>query len=80
MLALVLSGAIAWWVLATVRIIRFNRLMKEIDPAPEEWQRRTAELADRLGLGEAPSLYLVPGPGAAHALGDRQPAQAAGTL
>ena len=61
MLALVLSGAVAWWVLAALRIIRFNRLMNEIDPAPEEWQTRTAELAGRLGLGKAPCLYLVPG-------------------
>ena len=61
MLALVISGAVAWWALAFVRIIRFNRLMKEIAPAPEEWQRRTAELAGRLGLARAPSLSLVPG-------------------
>ena len=61
MLALVLSGAVAWWVLAAVRIIRFQRLMKDIDPAPEEWQARTHELAVRLGLCEAPSLCLVPG-------------------
>ena len=47
--------------LRLLRIIRFNRLMKEIDPAPEEWQTRTAELAGRLGLSEAPSLCLVPG-------------------
>jgi beta-lactamase regulating signal transducer with metallopeptidase domain len=60
-LALVLSGAVAWWLIAFVRIIRFNRLMNEIDPAPEEWQTLTAELAGRLGLGEAPRLYLVPG-------------------
>jgi beta-lactamase regulating signal transducer with metallopeptidase domain len=61
MLALVLSGAGAWWVLAALRIFRFNRLMNEIEPAPEEWQTRTAELADRLVLGKAPCLYLVPG-------------------
>ena len=36
--------------LAFVRIVRFHRLMKEIDPAPEAWQARTAELAERLGF------------------------------
>ena len=61
MLALVLSGAVAWWVIAALRIIRFNRLMNEIAPAPDEWQTRTAELAGRLGLCKPPCLYLVPG-------------------
>jgi bla regulator protein BlaR1 len=60
-LTLVLSGAFAWWLLALVRIIRFNRLISEIDPAPEAWQTQTAELAARLGLREAPALFLVPG-------------------
>jgi beta-lactamase regulating signal transducer with metallopeptidase domain len=60
-LALVLSGGVAWWTLAAVRIIRFQRLMKEIDPAPEDWQARTHELALRLGLSRAPALCLVPG-------------------
>jgi bla regulator protein blaR1 len=60
-LAVVLSGAIAWWSLALTRIVRFQRLMKEIEPASEEWQRRTVELARRLGLAGAPSLCLVPG-------------------
>jgi beta-lactamase regulating signal transducer with metallopeptidase domain/archaellum component FlaC len=60
-LAVVLSGAVGWWLLAYVRIMRFERLMQEIDPAAEEWQARTALLAGRLGLYEAPSLCLVPG-------------------
>jgi beta-lactamase regulating signal transducer with metallopeptidase domain len=60
-LILALSGAVAWWILALVRIIRFNRLIIEIDPAPEESQTHTAALATHLGLAEAPSLYLVPG-------------------
>ncbi len=60
-LAVVVSGAIAWWGLAVTRIIRFQRLMTEIEPASGEWQRRTVELARRLGLAGAPSLCLVPG-------------------
>ena len=59
--AVVLSGALAWWLLAFVRIVRFHRLIKEIGPASDEWQARTAELAARLGLSEAPCLCLVPG-------------------
>jgi bla regulator protein BlaR1 len=57
----VLLGAVGWWLLAFVRIIQFHRLMKEIDPAPEAWQTRTVELAERLRLSEAPCLCLVPG-------------------
>jgi beta-lactamase regulating signal transducer with metallopeptidase domain len=60
-LILVFSGAVAWWILALVRIIRFNRLIAEVNPAPEEWQTHTAALAAHLGLGEPPALYLVPG-------------------
>ena len=60
-LGVVLAGAVAWWTLALIRILRFQRLMKEIEPASEEWQGCTAELGDRLGLTEAPTLCLVPG-------------------
>jgi beta-lactamase regulating signal transducer with metallopeptidase domain len=60
-LAVVLSGAVGWWLLAFGRIMRFQRLIQEIDPADAEWQARTAELAGRLGLSEAPSVCLVPG-------------------
>jgi bla regulator protein blaR1 len=60
-LAVVLAGALAWWTLALTRIMRFQRLITEIEPASEEWQRCTAELGDRLGLAEAPTLCLVPG-------------------
>ncbi len=41
--------------------MRFHRLMREINPAADEWQARTAELAQRMGLSEAPCLCLVPG-------------------
>ena len=60
-LAVVLAGALGWWTLALSRIMRFQRLMKEIEPASEEWQSCTAELGNRLGLAEAPTLCLVPG-------------------
>ena len=60
-LALVLTGAIAWWALATVRIVRFQRLLRDVRPIPGEWQARTDELAERLGLGRCPTVCLVPG-------------------
>ncbi len=60
-LALVLTGAIAWWTLATVRIVRFQRLLRDVRPMSGEWQARTDELAERLGLGRCPTVCLVPG-------------------
>jgi len=60
-LALVLIGAIAWWTLATVRIVRFQRLLRDVRSISCEWQARTDELAERLGLGRCPTVCLVPG-------------------
>jgi beta-lactamase regulating signal transducer with metallopeptidase domain/predicted nucleic acid-binding Zn-ribbon protein len=60
-LMVILAGAVAWWTLATARIVRFRRLLKDIRPAPDEWQLQTDELAERMGLTRRPSLSLVPG-------------------
>ena len=60
-LGLVLSGALAWWAVAAVRIVRFDRLLRDVEPMPAEWQDEAAELAARLGLRRPPSAYLVPG-------------------
>jgi len=60
-LSLVLSGALAGWALATVRIVRFQRVLRDVQPVPGEWQARTDDLAKRLGLGRRPAVCLVPG-------------------
>ena len=60
-LSLVLAGALGWWTLATVRIVRFQRMLRDVQPVPEEWQYRTDDLAERLGLGRRPAVCLVPG-------------------
>ncbi len=60
-LFVVLSGALAWWVLATLRIISFQRLLRDLRPVPCEWQSRVDELAERLALRRAPRVCLVPG-------------------
>ncbi len=57
----VLAGALAWWVLAAVRIARFQRLLRDVEPMPADWQAEAAELAGRLGLRRAPTALLVPG-------------------
>ena len=60
-LVITLAGALGWWTLATVRVIRFQRLLKHVSPVPGEWQSHADELAARLGLGSCPSVYLLPG-------------------
>jgi beta-lactamase regulating signal transducer with metallopeptidase domain len=60
-LIVVLSGALSWWVLATVRIVRFQRALRDVQPVPWEWQARMEALAAQLGLGRAPSVCMVPG-------------------
>ena len=60
-MAVVLTGAIAWWTLAAVRIVRFQRLLRDVRPMPGDWQARTDELAERLGLAGCPTVCLVPG-------------------
>ena len=44
-----------------MRIIQFQRLLKDVQPAPDEWQSHTDDLAGRVGLGSCPSICLVPG-------------------
>jgi len=61
LLALILSGALGFWSLAAVRIVRFQRELHGVPLASEEWQCRTAQLASQLGLARCPPLYLVPG-------------------
>jgi beta-lactamase regulating signal transducer with metallopeptidase domain len=60
-LVVVLAGAFGWWALATVRIIRFQRLLKDVQPPSEEWQSHTDGLAERMGLSWSPLVSLVPG-------------------
>ena len=52
---------LAWWTLAGVRIVRFHRVLRDVEPMPAEWQAEIDELAGRLGLRRAPTACLVPG-------------------
>ncbi len=60
-LLLILSGALAWWALAALRIISFQRLLRDLRPVSSEWQSRVDELAARLALDRSPEVCLVPG-------------------
>ena len=79
-LGVVLAGALAWWTLAAVRIVRFHRLLRDVEPMPAEWQAEIDELAGRLGLRRPPTACLVPGdvPPMLWAVGAARPAAGAG--
>jgi beta-lactamase regulating signal transducer with metallopeptidase domain len=61
LISLLVGGAAAWWTLAAVRIVRFQRLLGEVRPVPDKWAEPIDELARRMGLDCAPEVSLVPG-------------------
>jgi beta-lactamase regulating signal transducer with metallopeptidase domain len=56
-----LAGSCAWWLLAAWRIDRFQRLLRDAEPAPAEVQDEARRLAERLGLPRCPGVWFVPG-------------------
>src|SRR5262249_8413162 len=56
-----LAGALAWFVLAAVRMRRFARLLDLATPAPRWLNTEAHALARRMGLGRCPTVWLVPG-------------------
>lgn len=60
-LALILAGAAGWWMRAAVRVVRFHRLLRDVQPMPAAWRAEVDALADRLGLRRPPMACLVPG-------------------
>jgi bla regulator protein blaR1 len=60
-LGVMLAGALAWWSLAAVRIVRFHRVLRDVEPMPADWQARIGELAGRLNLRRPPVFCMVPG-------------------
>jgi beta-lactamase regulating signal transducer with metallopeptidase domain len=59
--SIIFTGAIGFWALAAIRIVRFDYLLRNLEPIPEDWQSRVHELATRLRLKKRPSVELVPG-------------------
>ena len=55
------AGSGGWFLLAAVRVIRFRRLLRFAEAAPEALCARAARLAQRLGLRRCPTVWLVPG-------------------
>ena len=60
-MSLVFVGALSWWSLAALRIVRFQRVLRDVEPMPEEWQARIGELSMQMALRRPPTLCLVPG-------------------
>ncbi|MGP0062889.1 MAG: M56 family metallopeptidase [Isosphaeraceae bacterium] len=60
-LAAMLAGAMAWWMLTAVRIVRFHRVLRDVEPMPADWQARIVELSGRLNLRRPPVVCMVPG-------------------
>jgi beta-lactamase regulating signal transducer with metallopeptidase domain len=57
-----LTGAISWWTLAGLRLIRFRMVLRSAQPAPRTLQERAEGLASRLGLSRCPRVCLLPAP------------------
>jgi beta-lactamase regulating signal transducer with metallopeptidase domain len=60
-LTLWLAGSALWFALAAVRSYRFGRLLRFGRPAPLALQYQAEYLAEDLGLGRCPVVWLMPG-------------------
>jgi beta-lactamase regulating signal transducer with metallopeptidase domain len=56
-----LAGSALWFTFAGVRSYRFARLLRYGRPAPRELQYQAQRLAEDLGLGRCPGVWLLPG-------------------
>ena len=55
-----ITGSLAWFALAAVRLLRFRRRLKAASPAPPAVQREARNWARALGLRNIPDLVVVP--------------------
>jgi beta-lactamase regulating signal transducer with metallopeptidase domain len=61
LVALSLAGSALWFLLAVVRLVRFDRCLRTAAPAPEPLKRAYRTLASRMGLRNYPELVVVHG-------------------
>jgi beta-lactamase regulating signal transducer with metallopeptidase domain len=57
-----LTGSLGCLLVAAIRVIRFQLLLRWAEPASEELQDRVQLLAECLGLTSVPVVWMVPGP------------------
>jgi beta-lactamase regulating signal transducer with metallopeptidase domain len=55
------AGSLFWLLVAGIRIIRFQCLLRHARPAPPEVQELAWVVANRLGLARCPRVWVVPG-------------------
>jgi len=56
-----LAGTLGWLLVAGIRVVRFQLLLRFAERAPNELQERVQLLAECLGLTSVPTVWLVPG-------------------
>jgi beta-lactamase regulating signal transducer with metallopeptidase domain len=56
-----LAGTVGCLLVAVIRVIRFQLLLRWAEPAPSDLQERVQLLAECLGLASVPRVWLVPG-------------------
>lgn len=57
-----LLGAGLWWLVAGVRMARFQRSLRHAQPAAPVLQAQVRRLAGRVGLRKIPEVFLLPAP------------------
>jgi len=57
-----LSGSLAWWTMAGLRLLRFHRRLREANAAPDRVQEQGRRLAVLLGVRRCPLVLLVAAP------------------
>ncbi len=54
-----LLGALLWYAVAAVRVVRFGRLLRQAEPAPESLQSAARRVSARFGLRRCPEICVV---------------------
>ncbi|QDT28422.1 Regulatory protein BlaR1 [Gimesia panareensis] len=54
-------GTVVCFLTGTIRILRFRKLLKHVQPASAELQQRACALGERIGLKSVPRVELIPG-------------------
>jgi beta-lactamase regulating signal transducer with metallopeptidase domain len=57
-----MAGSGIWLTLALWRLLRFQKALRLLGPAPSALQEQSRRLASRLGLARCPAVWLVPAP------------------
>jgi beta-lactamase regulating signal transducer with metallopeptidase domain len=59
LLCVALSGSLCWFSLATVRLIRFSRMIGHSEEIPADLQTIARQMSDRMGIRRCPELRVL---------------------